>query len=343
MLNFAIIGFGGLGKVHFRNLQEVKKHVDDINLVAICDVEESAFTSQVQMNISTENAHLDVSKYKFYKDADEMFDNEKLDFVITALPTYLHAPIAVKAMEHGIHVFSEKPMALTVEQAQSMLDAAKKNNVKLLIGQCIRYFPAFKAVKDLIDSKEYGEVKYANFMRMSMIPKWSWQNWFQDETKSGGVVLDLHVHDLDYINYVFGKPKSVITRASSNFMNQDTIVSVLSYDGKLVTAHSAWGMQTRYPFTAEFTVAFEKATVECRRGDKAMIYTETEAKELDCSLEKTGLVTDDGYVNEMIDFITCIKTGKDSIVNPPEASKLTIDIAYAEKKSAAEGREIEIQ
>ena len=341
MLNFAIIGFGGLGKVHFRNLVEVKKHIDDINLVAICDVEESAVNSQVKMNIGTENAQLDVSKYKFYKDAEEMFDNEKLDFVITALPTYLHAPVAVKAMERGIHVFSEKPMALTSEQAQSMLDAAKKNNVKLLIGQCIRYFPAYKAVKDLVDSKEYGEVRYANFARLSMIPKWSWQNWFQDEKKSGGVVLDLHVHDLDYINYVFGKPLSVVTRASSNFMNQDTVVTLFNYDGKLITAQSSWAMQTKFPFTAEFTVAFEKATLECKH-DKLMIYTETEAKEYDCSLEKTGLVTDNGYVNEMIDFITCIKTGKDSTVNPPESSKLTIDIAYAEKQSATMGVEVEL-
>ena len=97
----------------------------------------------------------------------------------------------------------------------------------------------------------------------------------------------------------------------------------------------------KYPFTAEFTVAFEKATVEWKR-DKVMIYTETEAKELDCSLEKTGLVTDDGYVNEMIDFITCIKTGKDSTVNPPESSKLTVDIVYAEKKSATTGTEVEL-
>ncbi len=341
MLNFAIIGFGGLGKVHFRNLKEVMKVEQDINLVAICDVEESAFTSQVQMNISTENAHLDVSKYKFYKDAEEMFDKEQLDFVITALPTYLHAPIAIKAMERGIHVFSEKPMAVNVEQAQAMLDAAKKNNVKLLIGQCIRYFPSYNAVKKLVDTEEYGKVRFANFVRWSMLPRWSWQNWFVDEKKSGGVVLDLHVHDLDYISYVFGKPKSVYTKSSHNSVDHDTVVTLFNYDGMVVTASSTWGMQLKYPFTAEFTVAFERATVELKR-DKLMIYTETEAKELEAPHEEFGLPTDDGYVNEMIDFIECIKNDTESKINPPEASKLTVDIAYAEKQSAIEGREIEI-
>ncbi len=341
MLNFAIIGFGGLGKVHFRNIKRVSEVVGDINLVAICDVEESAFTSQVKMNIGTENSYLDISQYRLYKDAKEMFEKEKLDFVITALPTYLHEPIAVMAMERGIHVFSEKPMAVSVEQAQNMLDKKNENNVKLMVGQCIRYYPEYKAVKDMIDSKEYGNVRFANFVRWSMIPKWSWQNWFQDEKKSGGVVLDLHVHDLDYISYVFGKPKSVYTKSSHNFINHDTVVTLFNYDGMVVTASSAWSMQTKYPFTCEFTVAFERATVEFKHN-KLMIYTETEAFEADISCEKTGLVTDDAYVNEVIDFINCIRNDTESTVNPPEASKLTVDLAYAEKQSAIEGREVEV-
>lgn len=340
MMNFAIIGFGGLGKVHFRNIEEVNKNVGDIKLVAICDIEESAFTSTVRTNISADGG-LDLSAYNLYTDLEEMLDKEKLDFVITALPTYVHEKIAVQVMERGIHVFSEKPMALNPEQAQNMLDTAKKNNVKLMIGQCLRYFPEYRALKALVDSKEYGEVRYANFTRLSMLPKWSWHDWFQNEEMSGGVALDLHVHDLDYINYVFGKPKSVLTKASSTFMNNDTVVTHYNYDGKLVTATGAWSMQTKFPFTAEFVVAFEKATVECRRG-KTMIYTETEAKDLDISPEKYGLPTDNGYANEVIDFIGCIRNNTTSVANPPEASKLTIDIAYAEKKSAAEGKEIEL-
>ena len=122
-------------------------------------------------------------------------------------------------------------------------------------------------------------------------------------------------------------------------MNNDTVVTHYDYDGMLVTATGSWAMQTQFPFTAEFVVAFEKATVECRRG-KTMIYTETEAKELDTSIEKFGLPTGNGYANEVIDFIGCIRNNTTSVANPPEASKLTIDIAYAEKKSAAEGKEV---
>ena len=212
MMNYAIIGFGGLGKVHFRNTKELSEKVEDIRLVAICDVDESTFTTQRNINISSDQTKLDLTGYNLYTDVEELFEKEKLDFIITALPTYIHEKIAVMAMERGIHVFSEKPMAINAEQAQNMLDKAEENNVKLMIGQCVRYFPHYVILKDIIDSKKYGEVKFAHFIRTSAIPKWSWENWFRDEAKSGGVVLDMHVHDVDYINYVFGKPDSVYTK-----------------------------------------------------------------------------------------------------------------------------------
>ena len=139
MMNFAIIGFGGLGKVHFRNVEKVNKVVGDIKLVAICDIEESAFTSTVRTNISADGG-LDLSAYNLYTDLEEMLDKEKLDFVITALPTYVHEKVAVQVMERGIHVFSEKPMALNPEQAQNMLDTAKKNNVKVDKHKKVREF-----------------------------------------------------------------------------------------------------------------------------------------------------------------------------------------------------------
>lgn len=342
MLRYGIIGFGGLGKVHFRNSKALCEHFGDIKLVAICDVEESALTTQQQMNISTSQTALDLSAYNLYTDAGEMLDKENLDFVVTALPTYLHEKIAVMAMDKGVHVFSEKPMAINSEQAKNMLEASKRNNVKLMIGQCVRYFPEYRYIIKLMESGEYGKIKYANFTRLSMIPKWSWQNWFQDEAKSGGVILDLHVHDLDFINYAFGKPVYVDTRSSSNFMDHDIIQTVYGYDdGKLVTATSAWGMTTRYPFTAEFTVAFEKADLEFKR-DKLMLYTETEAVEIDAVAENVAYATGEAYVDEVIDFVNCIKNDTQSTINPPESSLLTVELAEAEKKSATLKKVVEI-
>ena len=174
MLKYAIIGFGGLGKVHFGQTKAVAEVVGDVQLVAICDVEESRFIKQTATNLDGGDADLDLSGYRFYTDVNELLEKEQLDFVITALPTYLHEKIAVMAMEHGIHVFSEKPMALNCEQAETMIHKAKENNVQLMIGHCLRFWPEYVYLKKAIDSQKYGRVLRAEFTRQCATPIWSW-------------------------------------------------------------------------------------------------------------------------------------------------------------------------
>ena len=333
MLNYAIIGFGGLGKAHFRNTNALNERVEGIKLVAICDVDESTFTTQRNINISSDDTKLDLTPYNLYTDVNELFEKEKLDFIITALPTFIHEKIAVMAMERGIHVFSEKPIAINVDQAQNMIDVAKKNKVKLMIGQCVRYFPEYYILKNIIDSKRYGEVKYGSFTRLSAIPKWSWEDWFQDEERSGGVILDMHVHDVDFISWAFGKPASVTTKSASHVMNLDTAVTEYGYDDKLIVSTTSWGMADTFPFTAEYMVNFEKATIVCRDG-KTIIYTNDTAEEVSLEKENFDQPTANGYINEVIDFINCIRNDVESKINTAETAKLSLEIAFAEKKSA---------
>lgn len=334
MMNFAIIGFGGLGKSHFRNVTEVSKKVKDINLVAICDVEEDAFCVQTNTNLGGNSTELDLSEYHLYKDAEELFKKEKLDFVIAALPTYIHEKIAVMAMEHGIHVFSEKPMALNLAQGENMLNTARKNNVKLMIGQCVRYFPEYAMLKELIDSKKYGNVIRAEFSRISPIVTWSWQDWMLDEAKSGGAALDLHVHDVDFINWAFGAPRAVTSSATNHKAKHETISTVYHYNNNmLVTAIGDWGMPECFPFTPGFTVRFEKATVVLTTEGVKLYPEEGEPCVINVS-------ADNGYVEEVVDFVNCIREDKESTINPPEASLLSLKIALAEKVSADTGKTV---
>ncbi|MBR2021652.1 MAG: Gfo/Idh/MocA family oxidoreductase [Clostridia bacterium] len=328
MLNFAIIGFGGLGKVHFKNVEAITKAAGDVKLVALCDVEKDAFEKFTATNISDTNETLDLSAYKLYNDAEELFENERLDFVITALPTYLHEKIAVMALNRKIHVFSEKPMAINLEQAQNMIDKAKENNVKLMIGQCLRFNPAYIALKKMIDEKIYGEVIRAEFSRLSQTPDWSWQNWMLDEERSGSAILDLHVHDVDFINWAFGKPHSVTSLSTGKKVSHESVMTLYNYgDGKLITAKADWGFPSCYPFTVSFSVRFEKAAIEYK-GRKLMLYPEGSAA------SEIKLDDSNGYVNEVVEFISCIREDRVSQINPPEASMSSIAIAFAEKESA---------
>ncbi len=332
MLKFAIVGFGGLGKVHFRDVDGVTKIAGDIQLVAICDVEESAFTKITRTNLGGSDTALDLSAYHLYQDAEEMFRKEELDFVITALPTYLHEKIAVMAMEKGIHVFSEKPMAINLEQAENMLVVARKQNVKLMIGQCLRYMPAYVALKKAIDGGEYGRVCRAEFTRVSARTDWSWQNWLQDVSKSGGAALDMHVHDVDFISWAFGTPKSV-TAFSTNFVTEnESMVTRYEYEDMLVTSKVDWEFPKGFPFAGEYTVRFEKAALVWK-DNVLTLYADDEKKEIELSNENS-------YTMEVVDFIDCIRKDRKSEINPPEASLETLKLALAEMESAKTGKSV---
>ena len=331
-MNYALIGFGGLGKVHFKNMEGLVEAHPDVKLVAICDIRESTFTQNVATNLGDDNSSLDLSAFHLYTDYKEMLDKEDLDFVVAAVPTYLHDVVANDVMNRGIHMFSEKPMALTMERAQSMVDTANKNNVKLMIGQCVRFFPHYKELKEIIDSEKFGKVVRANFARLSPTPVWGWENWYLDEAKSGGAALDLHVHDVDFVNYVFGKPNAVTSFSAKRMCDFDSILTHYSYDDKMVVVNGDWAYQNKYPFTPSFTVCFENGTVEMKNG-KFMAYTDDEAVEL----EAPGI---DGYLAEMIEFVDCIKEDKISKINPATDTLVTLEIALAEKESAKTGKTI---
>ncbi len=193
MLNFALIGVGGLGKIHLANLLELEQIRGDIRLVALCDVEATRIYEKVETNLGEVSDSVDLSKFKFYQDAYKMFENEKLDFIVSALPTYLHEKIAVTALELGIHVFSEKPMALTPQGCQNMISKSEEKNRILMIGHCLRYAPEYLKLKEYVDSGKYGKVQRAEFFRYSATPAWTWQNWMLDYDKSGGAALDMHI------------------------------------------------------------------------------------------------------------------------------------------------------
>lgn len=332
MLKFAIVGFGGLGKVHFRDVEQFTKIAGDLELVALCDVEESAFKKATRTNLGGSDAPLDLSAYHLYRDAEELFQKEELDFVITALPTYLHEKIAVMAMEKGIHVFSEKPMAINLEQAENMLTVARKNNVKLMIGQCLRYMPAYVALKEAIVGGEYGKVCRADFSRVSARTDWSWQNWLQDVTKSGGAALDMHVHDVDFISWAFGTPKSVTSFSTSLVTENESMVTRYEYENMLVTSKVDWEFPKGFPFAGEYVVRFEKAALVWK-GGVLTLYT-------DGNQEEVKLPEDNPYSMEVVDFIDCIRKDRQSTINPPEASLETLKLALAEMASAKTGKSV---
>ncbi|MBO5858604.1 MAG: Gfo/Idh/MocA family oxidoreductase [Clostridia bacterium] len=294
MLKVGLVGVGGISGAHIPAWEEM----ENAQLVALCDIRPERMEKY--------------SDKRCYTDLDEMLANEELDILDICLPTYLHADVAVKAMNMGINVVTEKPISLKEEDVERVYSTAEKNNVKFMVAHVLRFWPEYELLKEIYDSKRYGKLLSGTMIRLGGYPKWSWDGWMMDEKRSGLVPFDLHIHDLDFMVYAFGLPK-VANQYRSKLPKQDYISLVYDFGEFSINSEASW-YAASYPFTAEFRFQFEDAIVANEKG-KMMIYLKDNEK-IDLSQEAEGdtgsinLPKSDAYANELIYFADCVENNK---------------------------------
>lgn len=267
MLNVAVIGLGGMGRGHFNIYNQLMAEGFPVKLVALCDINEKVFERlDIDTNIKEfMNSKVDLSNFKKYTSVDELLKNEKLDMVSIAVPTFEHAPIAIKCLNAGVNVLSEKPMALDTCQCQRMIDAAKKANKRLMIGQCLRFEGDYVYVKEAIEKGTYGKVLGAYFYRGGSRPS---TPWFFNREKGGGALFDQHIHDVDIVNWFFGLPKAVQSVGVSVIPGSgyDAVSTNYIYDDNMmVNTQNRWIDRNGF-FEEGYRITFEKATMVLEDG-----------------------------------------------------------------------------
>ena len=195
MLNAAIIGFGGIAQAHKQGYEALEAQ-GKVRLACAYDINPEAAQKTVALNIASGS---DTAKggVNFYTDLEEMLAKEKIDFIDICAPSYKHKELTVAMLRRGFNVLCEKPMSLSSADCEEMIAVAKECGKQLMIGQVLRFYPAFDYVKEVIEDGRYGKILNASFSRLSTPPTWGWDNWFMDPTRSGGCILDLHIHDVE--------------------------------------------------------------------------------------------------------------------------------------------------
>ena len=312
MLKVGLVGVGGISGAHI----PAWENRADAELVALCDIR----TERMERFENTEK-HL-------YTDLDEMLKNEELDILDICLPTYLHAEVAIKAMNMGINVVTEKPISLKKEDVARVYEAAEKNNVKFMVAQVLRFWPEYELLKEIYDSKRYGKLLSGTMTRLGCYPRWSWDGWMMDEKRSGIVPFDLHIHDLDYMVYAFGKP-TVAHKFRSKLPDQDFMSITYNFGDFFINTEASW-YATSYPFTAEFRFQFEDAVVANENG-KMIIYLRDDEK-IDLSQDAEGdtgainLPKSDAYANELNYFADCVINNTPVEKMSPDELECVLDI-----------------
>lgn len=336
MIRLALVGLGFIGQTHFR----VHQQVPGVQLLAVCDKIPERVAAQVPSlagNLGGDPTPLDLSALARFTSFAELLAAGGLDCVDLCTPTFLHADMAVQALEAGVHVICEKPMALSVADCQRMIDAARANDRSLFIAQCIRFWPAYEVAADMITRGALGRIVSAKFTRLSATPRWSESNWILDPSLSGGALLDLHIHDVDFIASVFGTPPAVFSRAANGFTvgpKVDHVLTQYLYDDFVCVAEAGWAMPPGFPFVMAFQILGDQGLLDFALGrDPSLVLRRPNGEQV-----VPEVSSETGYEREMAYFFECIESGCAPARVTPESACESVRICAAEFESAQTGK-----
>lgn len=339
MVNVAIVGLGFMGATHIRAYLKIP----GARIAALCDAVRLPVDgdfSAIGGNIGgQEPLKIDMTGVKATKQFDDLLADPGIDLIDLCVPTLAHPKLAIAALRAGKHVICEKPLARTAVLARDIAAAAESARGFFLPAMCIRFWPEYAWLKDIIVSERYGRVRAARFRRVSEPPGWSTD--FMDGARSGGALLDLHIHDVDFVQYCFGRPRAVFATGFSALSGAiDHVTAQYRVaGGAAVSAEGGWAMTAGFGFHMGYTVQFERATVDfdCNRGADALRLFETghAAKSVACP-------GGDGYLGELTHMVESIAAGRAPTVVSARDAVSAVEIVEAEDESIRTGKVVEM-
>ena len=327
IMKVGVVGLGFMGSTHL----QAYRSIANAELAAVASSDERKLAgdlSAIQGNLDRPGETMDFGDAARYKTAEELFADPNVEAVDLCVPTYLHASLTAKALDAGKHVLVEKPMALSGEECDAMLAAAKRNGKVLMVGQVLRFWPAFVKTRELVRSGELGPVKTAFFRRKCAAPAWG--KWMHERSKGGGGMFDLLIHDFDYCLHVFGKPKSV-SAVGVEEMDKgiDVIEAQLDYDHpRPVVISGGWHHPAGYPFSMEFSIVLEGGTLDFHSDVRTLTLYRG-----DGSVEEPPLPETDGFQAQLQAYLDACGSGQAAKRCPPEESALATRMTLAARAS----------
>lgn len=333
-INVGVIGLGFMGRMHLAAYESIP----DAKLVAIADQDPKRAAGDFSGgwgNMEGGVEKLDMADITGTTDWRELIQLDNVDVVDICLPTPAHVEVATATLAAGKHLICEKPLALNLKDTQTIVDAANNAKGMFMPAMCIRFWPQWHWLKEQIENNTYGKLLGLRIERVGGPPA----GWFRDGAMSGGAILDLHIHDTDFVYYLLGKPNAVFSRGYSQYSgNPDHIITQYIYnDGPtLVSAEGGW-LGEGYPFAMRYLANFENATVDydCTRDEDLQISQNDKTQHL-------KIEGNDGYANELAYFINCVKTNTPPARVTAQDAITSIQLIEAEAQSVKTGKPIVI-
>jgi len=298
-----VLGLGFMGRTHLAAYHAAEAAGFPCEVVAVCDRDRRAPGSIGEGNLRfaiDTNELYDSSRVVRYDSAGELFNNPRVEIVSICTNTESHAELTLRALAAGKHVLCEKPISLDLPTVKNVARAAAKANTLCMPAMCMRFWPGWSLLKEIITKNMYGKVVSAAFQRLSSAPNWS-TKFYKDPSRTGGALVDLHIHDADLVRYLFGMPDSVTSAGSI-----DHVTTLYHYKNgpEHVAAEGGWNHTFGFPFRMRYAVVFEKATLDfdLLRDQKLMLSKNGKTESL-------AFAPITGYDAEIRHFVDCVSKG----------------------------------
>jgi predicted dehydrogenase len=327
----AIIGLGGVAQlVHLPNLSKIT----NVEIRSVAEIKTGRLNAVADKFNITER----------YKDYRELLKKSDIDAVIVATPTRLHKDVAIDCLNAKKDVLVEKPIALNFTEASAMMQAAKKNKCKLMVGMNLRFRPDTLLLKTLIQSGEIGDPFYARVVwirRQSSEEKW----FTKREEAGGGVILDLGVSLLDISLWLMDYPKIKTVQTQNYFQNnksiEDTSLSFIRCNNsKIINIETSWSLPVENDLF-QLSIYGSKGSVT---STPLHLYKKVESQLIDLKpslSDSPSQLFKKSYLNELKSFIGSIR-GLNPLFSSGERAVERMKVIEAMYTSAKKNREIKI-
>lgn len=318
-LSVGLAGTGFMGRTH----AEQYAKMDDVTVKAVSApsgpddlIEEYDFTQTTA-----------------YTDTEALLDETDVDFLDVCTPTDTHLDLTRAAADAGVDVFLEKPIAGSLEEAHEIDRLTTEADVTLMVGHVLRYFPQYRMARE----RDVGTPGVARARRLSPFPKWGSDDWYADRERSGGVFLDLAIHDIDYLRWCWGEVEEVFARRHRKPQAEHGFVTLKFANGAVGYVEASWAQPSSRELTMELELAGDDGLVEF---NSAPIMPYREWTEDGTSSESP--LRHDAYYRELEHFVQCLRTGAEPDVTAEDAIE-ALRLSIAARQSVRRNEPVSVE
>jgi UDP-N-acetylglucosamine 3-dehydrogenase len=330
-MGVAILGYGYMGSMHF----------DALKLV-----EEAPVVGVWGRNPASAKEFAKERSIKAYDSLEQVLRDDEVEIIDVCTPSDSHADFSIRGLEAGKHVLVEKPMALSLREADRMIDAVERTELKLMVAHVLRFFPDYMKMKEMVDAGAIGEIAVARAFRGGPLPPWTMSR-FGDVKRSGGAVLDLSIHDVDFLIWSFDEPVTRVFAKAERLVHRDitahdfALINMRFDGGGIALVEGSFALPRQFPFTMKIELSGTKGMLQLdnQTPTPVKLYTETitqgfapETLHWEPTLHPLPL---DPFYREIRHFVDSIIHDRKPMTDAEESRK-SLEVGLAAFRSAKE-------